>query len=300
MRLVACPGCHAQYDVSGTEGGRFECPCGTTVAIGPVRAVDAVVRRCGSCGALLPEDGDTCAYCRARVDRRGELSLICPECYARNARASRFCTACGVEFRPQPVPDGDGGVACVRCGTPTELRWIGGVAVHECAGCNGLWVPGTAFDDLVNRAIEAWRREEPARLDVRAPRRAGGNPASARVEYRKCPLCGQVMARRNYRHTSGVIIDVCREHGTWLDADELERIAGFILSGGLDRAKAAEETTMRVPDGKSGPSRADAEFERIFQEHRTRVRPHGDGRGDFLLDTLSRFLSGLLDRTPLR
>lgn len=299
MRLVACPACHAQYDVSGT-GEAFLCRCGQRVENGPVRAVDAAVRRCGSCGALLPDAADDCDYCGARVVREGELSLICPECYARNARASRFCTGCGVEFRPQPVPDAGGGVGCVRCGTPTELRRIGGVAVHECAACNGLWVPGTAFDDLVNRAIEAWQREEPARLDVRAPRRTGGNPASERVEYRKCPACGQVMARRNYRHTSGVIIDVCREHGTWLDADELERIAGFILSGGLDRAKAAEETTMKVPDGKPHRSPADADFQRIFQEHRTLARPHGEGRGDFLLDTLSRFLSGLLDRTPLR
>jgi hypothetical protein len=31
-----------------------------------------------------------------------------------------------------------------------------------------------------------------------------------------------------------VILDCCHAHGTWLDADELEQIAGFILSrGGL-------------------------------------------------------------------
>ena len=39
------------------------------------------------------------------------------------------------------------------------------------------------------------------------------------------------MQRRNFRKASGVIIDRCSAHGTWLDADELEQIAGFILSG---------------------------------------------------------------------
>jgi Zn-finger nucleic acid-binding protein len=33
---------------------------------------------------------------------------------------------------------------------------------------------------------------------------------------------------------SGVILDVCRDHGTWLDSDELERVVGFILSGALE------------------------------------------------------------------
>jgi Zn-finger nucleic acid-binding protein len=49
------------------------------------------------------------------------------------------------------------------------------------------------------------------------------------------------MHRRNYRKSSGVIIDVCKTHGTWLDADELEQIAGFILSGGQTSATLVEE-----------------------------------------------------------
>jgi hypothetical protein len=49
------------------------------------------------------------------------------------------------------------------------------------------------------------------------------------------------MLRRNFRRSSGVILDVCREHGTWLDADEIEEIAGFILSGGQTSAVLDEE-----------------------------------------------------------
>ena len=46
------------------------------------------------------------------------------------------------------------------------------------------------------------------------------------------------MARRNFCRTSGIILDRCHEHGTWLDADELEALAGFILSGGRPQADA--------------------------------------------------------------
>jgi Zn-finger nucleic acid-binding protein len=57
------------------------------------------------------------------------------------------------------------------------------------------------------------------------------------------------MARRNYRKKSGIIIDTCSEHGIWLDADELEQIAGFILSGAAGESiepESAEERKKRT------------------------------------------------------
>ena len=67
------------------------------------------------------------------------------------------------------------------------------------------------------------------------PARSG--PQSQR--YRKCPVCSQIMHRRNYARRSGVIIDVCRDHGLWFDADELPRIIAWIRAGGM--AKAGRE-----------------------------------------------------------
>jgi hypothetical protein len=32
------------------------------------------------------------------------------------------------------------------------------------------------------------------------------------------------MNRVNFAEYSGVVVDVCREHGTWFDADERQRI----------------------------------------------------------------------------
>ncbi|MGQ0720987.1 MAG: zf-TFIIB domain-containing protein [Candidatus Eiseniibacteriota bacterium] len=289
MRLVACPSCRAHFDVTAHAGQTFACSCGATVSAGALRAVDAPVRRCGSCGALLPENADACAYCRARVTREGELSLICPECYARNSRESRFCTACGVEFRPQPLPEPAKELGCVRCGTPMLPRQIAGVLVRECSDCHGLWIPGDRFDRLVERAVESWEKA-PESLEVRAPRRTGGNPATERIRYRKCPECTQTMDRRNWRRTSGVIIDRCHEHGTWLDADELERIAGFIKSGGLERAKAAEETTMKVPPPPRDELAA-SPLPRSFVEH----RPVGH-RQAMIVDSVAALLSRLIDR----
>jgi Zn-finger nucleic acid-binding protein len=49
------------------------------------------------------------------------------------------------------------------------------------------------------------------------------------------------MQRRNFRKSSGVILDICRGHGVWLDADELEQIAGFLLAGGETSAAMQAE-----------------------------------------------------------
>ena len=112
-----------------------------------------------------------------------------------------------------------------------HARQVAGQLVQECEKCLGLWAPQGTFEALVDRAAAVARERKVAGSST-APRVAGGNPASVGVEYRRCPICDELMTRRNFRKRSGVVVDRCRAHGTWLDAHELERIAGFVLSGG--------------------------------------------------------------------
>ena len=232
MRLVACPTCHAQFDVSDVATSHFDCRCGEKLDARPHAPVDAAIRRCGSCGASVQDDAAACDYCGGTIERDlRKLSLLCPECFARNAEAARFCTACGVGFRPEPIPDSRPELPCPACGALMPPRSVGGVPVNECPGCNGLWVPGEAFDALVSRALDAHQSADPAKLEKLKPRVRGANPAQQKVQYRKCPCCSAFMQRRNFRKSSGVIIDRCGNDGTFLDADELEQIAGFVLSG---------------------------------------------------------------------
>jgi Zn-finger nucleic acid-binding protein len=48
------------------------------------------------------------------------------------------------------------------------------------------------------------------------------------------------MARKNFGRISGVIIDECIKHGTWLDQGELDKIRQFILGGGLEKEQFRE------------------------------------------------------------
>ncbi len=239
MRLVACGGCHTQFDVSHVDEPVFECRCGTAVRNETLAGVDARIQRCGSCGAILADGAESCAYCQSAIERDArELSLICPECFARNAETADFCTGCGVAFLPEPLPDErEEPPVCPTCegAEPMAIRGVGGVWVRECAKCNGLWVPGERLDALIQRAVDSARERAASGLS-RAERR----PLSIAVQfsYRNCPVCGHHMQRKNFGRRSGVVVDWCGAHGTWLDKDELEQIAVFIRDGGLREAGA--------------------------------------------------------------
>jgi len=288
VRLVACSNCHTQFDVTNVVAESFPCRCGASVENRSLEAVDAKIHRCGSCGAIVDAEAERCDYCGSTIERDpGKLSLICPECYARCSEDARFCTACGVAFRPEEVRIEGHELPCPVCDVLMPPHQIGGIGVNECRSCNGLWVAGENFDLLVSRAIEARKNASPEELLTLKPRVTGANPATQKVQYRKCPECQGFMQRRNFRKSSGVIVDRCHEHGTWLDADELEQIAGFILSGGQT------SPTLTTPPVSQQERRASADFARIQARH-------GTGRwldtlessgGGSLLDTLVRLLS---------
>jgi len=282
MRLIACPTCHTQYDVSEVIAKTIPCRCGETLENRPHDSVDAQVHRCGACGALVSGEAESCEFCGSAIVRDdSQLSLICPECFARNAEESRFCTACGVSFRPEAVRIDGHEIPCPVCSVLMPPRQVGGIGVNECGTCNGLWVPGENFDLLLSKAIEARNHADPAALMKLKPRTTGANPAAQRVEYRKCPECETFMLRRNFRKSSGVIIDRCNEHGIWLDADELEQIAGFLLSGG--------ETSplLRQQPRSAAEGRAQAGFARIRAQHRNASgRDFEGGLSGGLLDIL--------------
>jgi Zn-finger nucleic acid-binding protein len=49
------------------------------------------------------------------------------------------------------------------------------------------------------------------------------------------------MHRRNYGRRSGVLIDLCGEHGVWFDMKELDRIIHWVKAGGLGDARKWEQ-----------------------------------------------------------
>ena len=54
--------------------------------------------------------------------------------------------------------------------------------------------------------------------------------------YVKCPRCAVIMNRKQFATGAGVVIDVCKKHGTFFDVGELPAVITFVMHGGLERA----------------------------------------------------------------
>jgi Zn-finger nucleic acid-binding protein len=246
--LVACDACGRQYDASQRpQGSRFRCSCGEVLTVPRPDPHEAAVVRCSACGAPRQGEAPTCAYCGSDFTlRERDLDTLCPHCGARVSGRGRFCHSCG-----QPVLAGAAAgesteLACPSCEGEQRLvsRRLGELTALECGRCAGLWIDNEAFRLLAERARQG---EVPAGDHGGLPVGSMAAEAPAGRLYRPCPRCGKLMHRRNYARRSGVIVDQCKEHGVWFDADELERVLEWIRRGGLT-AKAeweAEEQRER-------------------------------------------------------
>lgn len=188
--------------------------------------------RCPACGAPAEADALQCTYCKAQLS-----TVSCPRCFAAVSRSAHFCGACGA---PLVEPQAEAGppLPCPACATPMPRRTVGQTSIHACEACGGLWLEGRVLDTLV--ASEA-RRE--ALLAGLPEERA---PGVGEIRYRACPECQKFMNRVNYAKVSKVIVDVCRDHGTWFDRDELRRVLAFIDQGGLEKARAREIQDLQM------------------------------------------------------
>jgi Zn-finger nucleic acid-binding protein len=118
---------------------------------------------------------------------------------------------------------------------------VGGATLRECARCDGLWVDVESFERVISEREQQSAILGPAAL---MPEKERGDGEPNKVRYVPCPECGQLMNRVNFARCSGVVVDVCKGHGTWFDRDELRRIVEFIRGGGLDVSRAREKREL--------------------------------------------------------
>lgn len=145
---------------------------------------------------------------------------------------SKFCPHCGEAAAT--VDDGPAvGRHCPRCETSNlQSVDVGGVQLEECPDCGGLWVAV----DVFNR-ICADRVAQEAAISIPLPPPL---PQEHGVRYLKCPRCGNLMNRYKFANRCGVILEECKQHGVWLDRDDLRRVIEFIRAGGLAAAREQE------------------------------------------------------------
>ena len=197
---------------------------------------------CPNCGAAAAPSDVQCAFCKAQLQ-----TVSCPSCLGMIFRGAKHCSHCGARAFDAGL---DGQVAsdahrCPRCEGALTVTAIGAAFLEECGACGGVWVDAQSFQQIC-QSREQQAAFVGAGSPLTAPSLGAATEQHETVHYVKCPACRQLMNRMNFARHSGVVVDVCKRHGTWFDRDELRQIVEFIAGGGLDAARDKDRTQLEI------------------------------------------------------
>lgn len=191
--------------------------------------------KCPSCGGDAKPDDVRCSWCQSSL-----ATVACPSCFATIFVGMKHCPWCGAgvssaeELRQPAGP-------CPRCAVAMAPIQLGESCLNECRNCGGLWVTREMFEKICQD-----RERQEAVLGRPALQEAEEGVKKPGRVYVPCPSCKKLMNRTNFSGCSGVVVDWCKEHGTWLDHSELPQIIAFIREGGLRRAREREKEGLRA------------------------------------------------------
>ena len=182
---------------------------------------------CSNCGGPNEERARHCSYCKQSI-----ATVRCADCHHMNVPEALHCSGCGYALGLEPIY-GHSKYRCPSC--PVELSRYRAPAgsLFDCNRCGGQFVEHALLRELLER------REVAGALLPRKPRKL--NPLEQPVVYLKCPACSIMMNRKNFGGSSGIIVDVCTNHGLWFDAGELPQVLKFVEDGGLARARQRQQ-----------------------------------------------------------
>ncbi|MEO7112389.1 MAG: hypothetical protein ABI183_18230 [Polyangiaceae bacterium] len=182
----------------------------------------------------LTSGSKSCLFCGGDCDAAGRCHL----CNADNASAA---------------DDGaTGELLCPRCRIALTSKPFGRATIHPCGTCRGIFAGAIQFSMIVHDYVAGV--ELPlGMLPVNPPSAHPEKDAERNSATVACVACAKEMERTNFAERSGAIVDVCKQHGIWIDAGELVPMLHFV------KDRAATDAPSSVLDGiiakvkESGP-----------------------------------------------
>jgi Zn-finger nucleic acid-binding protein len=153
----------------------------------------------------------------------------CVRCNKEFNAAMRVCPFCNM---PNTIPPTKSKAVCPKCKTELQPKIFRKCELDVCPSCSGMWLDTLEFEHLTSEKdvyVDPLGETQFIRV----------LPENAQRFY-ECVRCDNIMNRVNFKRVSGILIDICGEHGVWLDDKELTSLRNFIASGGLDKAQDLE------------------------------------------------------------
>ena len=244
---MSCSSCGRELPAA-FPGATVSCVCGHRASLpspnvtpreraGPYRGGQAAPRAddadvvCPYCSNRCPALARVCPHCDVRLE-----NVRCGRCYSLQEPGAFDCQRCGQPLELEPMLDATD-APCPRCKLPLEAAATGDDGrLHECPRCGGVFVPKDVLAELLVRAELSGPFSDPPKQKF---------PSLDEVRYVSCPLCHSSMNRLNFGRVSGIIVDVCKPHGTWFDGGELTRVMAFAAGGGLAKTRAREAEDLK-------------------------------------------------------
>lgn len=176
---------------------------------------------CNKCGGSISVGANKCSYCDTKYDR--DLTVL--KYGIESGKSGRNCPDCKVELQSINLEIGS--------------KFI----VERCEDCYGIFLDKLELEELLKLIYNYPGEPDVARLNqlLQCPDRR-----REVVKYRNCPDCKRMMARKNFGKRSGVIMDICRIHGTWLDSGELYDLIKWSSAGGQKGQCSIEERDSKL------------------------------------------------------
>ncbi len=221
---------------------------------------------CVKCGAPLPPRTDICAYCGAVNDT--DLRTI-QAAFAKGPASDRLCPRCNEVM-----------------GT-IDLRVGGKLLVERCDRCLGIFFDPKELESLLDVSVKKTLIEvDRERMNQLIEEH--GRLGAAPINYIKCPVCQELMNRHNFGARSGVVVDVCKAHGIWLDGGELGRLVKWARAGGLNYADERRKDEARKEELEKKREKA---LRQAIEQRR--ANPHVPYGGYSQADPLLQVLRGV-------
>lgn len=272
-KLVACPEC----------GTQVEDPAECSACIAEEEARRVPFRFCAGCGNEVPSNGD-CPICAAAEARREKApaeddedrSYLCTGCgnevygsgpcgvcsLGRGGRKEKrkarltLCPGCGHEVedvRHCPICRQGKSLKqakhldalCPKCDDALEAQDWDGADVMVCPTCTGCLFKGRALEVTLDKLRENIEGQTVRNVLAEFKDRHKRGRLPEKFQYKSCPVCRLAMVRRNYAGVSGVVVDVCGQHGTWVDQHAFADLTDFVTRGGDTLAKLRERPKRR-------------------------------------------------------
>ncbi len=212
--------------------------------------------KCQGCGAELAT-ATLCNYCGSRQD----VDLKGIHDYSESRlNSNKNCPCCAVPMRTINIGDDDT------------------LFIEQCQQCFGLFFGIDELETLLDKTKKTYNIQ----LDLINKLAQNSTSLNREIVYRKCPVCKTLMNRKNYGGRSGIITDVCRDHGIWLDSGELRSLMEWKRAGGELLKKRIEKNSEKR---KENQQKRENRPSNIYKRHTRQVETrHNDNILDAVLD----------------